>query len=356
MQIAYLILTVLCLFAFLRPVYASDPAAVYLGDMQSVLADDDDTLVHLARDHGLGFVEMRSANPHVDPWLPGKGTGIKLPTRHLLPDAPHEGIVINLSEMRLYYFDKDKAPASYPLGVGREGLETPVGSTKIVRKKDGPSWRPTARMRRENPELPAVVGPGSQNPLGDYALYLGWPSYAIHGTNRPFGIGRRVSSGCIRLYPEDIEELFAKVSVGTPVHVVDQPIKVGWIKDVLYLEAHADTMQAQEIESYGVINTHSLESDDLKRILKMAGDDSEQIDWLKVQDVIQTRTGYPVAIAKRKVAKDSAQIEPGAGEEVISSQGAKTRAVSKKMSKKEGMSADEARLDRLINEFDPKLY
>ena len=180
----------------------------YIGDMETYTAVYEDTLVHLARKNDLGFVEMRAANPNLDPWIPGEGAEVILPKRHLLPETEREGIVINLPEMRIYaYLNGDSAPYTYPIGVGREGLGTPTGQTSIVRKKEGPIWHPTERMREEDPELAASVLPGPDNPMGTHALYLGWPTYAMHGTNRPFGIGRRVSSGCIRLYPEDIAML-----------------------------------------------------------------------------------------------------------------------------------------------------
>ena len=206
----------------------------YMGEEKIYVATQEDTLVHIARAQEMGFVEMRAANPNVDPWIPGNGTEVILPKRHILPDAPHEGIVINLPEMRLYAFvNGDQEPSTFPIGIGREGLETPLGTTTVVRKAEGPSWRPTARMRREDPSLPAVVEAGPENPLGTHALYLGWPTYALHGTNKPYGIGRRISSGCIRLYPENITQLFEMIPVGTKVTVVNQPIKLAWIDDIL---------------------------------------------------------------------------------------------------------------------------
>ena len=152
---------------------------------------------------------MVAANPGIDPWVPGEGTEINLPTVHLMPDladADPEGIVVNLAEMRLYFFEKPGGvPQSFPIGIGRDGLNTPTGTTEVVAKRKNPTWRPTKRMRDEDPELPEVVPPGEDNPLGTRALYLGWPQYLIHGTNKPHGVGRRVSSGCVRLYPEDVE-------------------------------------------------------------------------------------------------------------------------------------------------------
>ncbi|MAE50399.1 MAG: hypothetical protein CMH27_01175 [Micavibrio sp.] len=272
----------------------------YIGDEKIYVATQDDTLVHIARNHEMGFVEMRAANPNVDPWIPGNGTELVLPKRHILPDAPREGIVINLPEMRLYAFvNGDKEPATFPIGIGREGLETPIGSTTVVRKADGPVWRPTARMRREDPSLPASVGPGPDNPLGTHALYLGWPQYALHGTNKPYGIGRRISSGCIRLYPENITELFAMVPVGTKVTVVNQPIKLAWIDDVLYMEAHPDMEQAIQMEETGQVYSAKMSDQDMAFIVKAAGEHRGKLHWATIRNEVRDRTGRPVMIARR---------------------------------------------------------
>ena len=257
----------------------------------------EDTLIHLARYNGLGFVELRAANPTLDAWIPGAGAKIILPKQHILPDAPRNGLVINLAEMRVYYFkEQGKAPQTYAISVGREGLETPTGSTKIVRKKDGPTWRPTKRMRDEDPNLPVSVGPGPDNPLGTHALYLGWPQYLMHGTNKPYGIGRRVSSGCMRMYPEDIKRLFPQVPVGTPVTVVDQPIKVGWIKDGLYVEVSPSQKQSLEIEEDATVTPYKLTPEDLKRINRKAGVHKDKIDWTRLNDVVANYSGYPIEV------------------------------------------------------------
>lgn len=254
------------------------------------------TLVELAVDYDVGYTEMITANPGIDPWLPGEGTAIVLPTAHILPDAPREGIVINLAEQRLYYFPPNDAPVqTYPIGIGREGLLTPMGRTKIVRKKDGPSWRPTKRMREEDPELPSVVPPGPDNPLGTHALYLGWPQYLIHGTNRPYGIGRRVSSGCIRLYPDGVVRLFDQVAVGTPVTVVDQPMKIGWSEGEMFLEVHPSQAQADQIEVDGVFEPEEIDSFVLK-VVEAAGLDVGRLDWPTITRAAHLRTGVPVQV------------------------------------------------------------
>ena len=282
--------------------YVSDARAYdkdYIGQPETHRAVYEDTFVKIARNHGLGFVEMRAANPDLDPWIPGAGAKIKLPKRHLLPEAPRDGIIINLPEMRLYFFPKDGEPVSYPIGIGRDGLATPEGTTKVTRKKEGPTWRPTSRMRKENPELPISVPPGPKNPLGSHALYLGWPQYLIHGTNKPYGIGRRVSSGCIRLYPEDIIELFAEVSVKTPVHVVDQPIKAGWVGNEFYVEMHPIKEEADFLEENLPLETTRIDENDVAFILEKAADRAEHLDWDSIREAAKKRQGYPVMVASR---------------------------------------------------------
>ena len=278
----------------------------YVGDMIEYEARYEDTFVHLARDFNLGFTEMRAANPYIDPWLPGAGTKIILPTRHILPDTVHEGIVINLAEMRLYDYasTKNNAPLTFPIGVGREGLGTPVGVTTVTRKTAGPTWRPTPRMREEDPELKASYGPGPDNPLGTHALYLGWPQYAIHGTNKPFGIGRRVSSGCIRMYPEAITKLFDLIEPGTRVEVVNQPIKIAWIDDKLYLEAHPTLEQSIDFEEKGVSEELKLTDEETKYLIKIAGEYEDRLNWPAIRTAVKERQVYPVQIARRPLELD----------------------------------------------------
>jgi len=269
----------------------------YFGQTEVYKAAFEDTLIHLARNNALGFVELRAANPTLDPWIPGAGAQITLPKQNLLPDAPRKGLIINLAEMRVYYFkDEGKEPLTYPISIGREGLQTPQGTTSIVRKKEDPTWRPTPRMREEHPELPAEVGPGPENPLGTHAMYLGWPQYAMHGTNKPYGVGRRVSSGCIRMYPEHIKELFPLVPVGTQVTVVDQPVKVGWIDDQLYVEVSPTQDQSIKIEEDGVVKSYEITAADMKRITEKAGNQADKINWEIVRKAVQDHSGIPVAV------------------------------------------------------------
>ncbi|MDH3694115.1 MAG: L,D-transpeptidase family protein [Gammaproteobacteria bacterium] len=218
-----------------------------IGETVYITAKREDTFIDIAQAYGLGYDELVLANPTVDPWLPTQGERILLPTRYVLPDAPREGIVINLPEMRLYYYPKasdgDSAKVvTYPISIGRGEWETPLGGTTVTTKTTNPAWYPPESIRAEHAAdgdpLPKVIPPGPDNPLGKFALRLGLPGYLIHGTNRPNGIGMRVTHGCVRLYPDDIAGLFDSVGVGTTVRIVRQPYKLGWHNDVLYLESH----------------------------------------------------------------------------------------------------------------------
>lgn len=271
----------------------------YVGEMQYVSAKYEDTLVHIGRDYDVGFVEMRAANPHLDPWIPGSGARITVPTMHLLPDAVRQSVVINLAEMRLYLYKvPGQAPITYPIGIGRDGLLTPVGTTTVTAKKVGPTWTPTARMRAEDPTLPAVVQPGPDNPMGTHALYLGFPTIRIHGTNKPYGIGRRVSSGCIRMFPEDIGRFYDQVPVGAKITVVDQPIKAAWVGNKFYLEVHPTQTQATMMEREGAVPDYELSERDLAYIMKKAGPGVEKLDWAAIRKVVKERKGYPIEIAE----------------------------------------------------------
>lgn len=272
----------------------------YIGQMQEVTATYEDTLVHIGREYGVGFVEMRAANPSVDPWIPGEGAKIVVPTLNILPESAHEGVVINLAEMRMYlYLTPNSEPLTFPIGIGRDGLKTPMGVTSVVRKKEAPTWTPTDRMRKEDPTLPVSVPPGPDNPMGSHALYLGFPTVAIHGTNKPYGIGRRVSSGCIRMFPEDITQVFKMVPVGAKVTVVDQPIKTAWIGNRLFLEVHPTQEQAAIMEHEGTVPDYQLSENDLSMIMRVAGKDAQDLDWPKIRQVVKERKGYPIPIATR---------------------------------------------------------
>jgi L,D-transpeptidase ErfK/SrfK len=224
--------------------YFFDNSNTVVGLIREHRVRPDESLIEIARHFGLGYNEIIEANPGLDPFVPGTGKKVVIPSSWILPElASYSGIVINLSELRLYYFfDRGRSHyvMTFPIGIGREGLDTPVGVFTVVQKIVHPSWYVPESIREEEPSLPAVVPPGPDNPLGTHALRLSLGTVLIHGTNRPYGIGRRVSHGCIHLYPEDIPILFDAVPNGVKVTIVRQPIKVGVKGGRVYIEAHKD--------------------------------------------------------------------------------------------------------------------
>jgi L,D-transpeptidase ErfK/SrfK len=219
--------------------------------------------------------------------------------------------------MRLFHFQPGKEAVSYAIGIGREGLLTPVGTTTIRAKKVGPTWRPTPRMRKEDPTLPEFVPPGPANPMGTHVMYLNWPEYGIHGTDKPYGIGRRVSSGCIRMYPEGIVNLYPTTYEGETVTVVDQPVLAAWIDNRLYIEAHPTMRQADIMEAEGGLPTYEVSTPEMEVVLRAAGAYRSLVDWQKVRQIIRERRGYPIVIAERPAepataAPETTTAEPAA--------------------------------------------
>ena len=219
-----------------------------IGEPQIVFARDEDTLSDLARTYGLGYDEIIAANPDVDSWLPGAGTPVVLPTQYVLPNVERRGVILNIATKRLFYFPavaegETQQVMTYPIGIGRVGWETPLGDTSVVSKAEDPHWWVPASVRREHAEmgnpLPAIVPPGPDNPLGHRVLKLDMPGYLIHGTNAPYGVGMRVSHGCVRLYPENIETLYTLVDIGEVVSIINEPYQFGTRGGSLYFEAHA---------------------------------------------------------------------------------------------------------------------
>ncbi len=269
-----------------------------VGAMRLHEIEGEETLLDLTRRYDLGYVELLAANPGIDPWLPGQGRQIVLPTAHLVPPVPPEGIVVNLAEQRLYAFDSPGGkPQSFPIGVSRDGWQTPLGETRVVRKRESPTWYPTASARREDPSLPKVVRAGPENPLGEYALYLDWPRYLIHGTNEPDGVGRRVSRGCIRLYPEDIERLYEMTPLETPVRVIHQPVKLARVGRDVYLEVHPTMDEMATLEE--TAGLPRIRPEDIRpEIRRFAGEDSTRIDWGLAYRTAAERRGVPVRITR----------------------------------------------------------
>jgi L,D-transpeptidase ErfK/SrfK len=273
------------------------PAGDVIGSVEHYRVTEKDNLYEIARQYDIGIVELLAANPGIDPWIPESGTELTITSMHVLPATPRKGIVINLSELRLFYYAEDGSVTTFPIGIGREGWRTPIGKTKVLRKRKNPLWTPPPSIREEEPDLPEVILPGPDNPLGEYALDLGIHGVLIHGTNRPYGVGKRSSHGCIRLYPEDIKALFNTTSVGIPVTIIDMPYKLGWRDDTLFLEVTPTQEQSDVIAEYGKPVPISI-PEVYEKVRKMAGENTE-INWYAVEETLKQNSGIPVAIASR---------------------------------------------------------
>lgn len=269
------------------------PGEAVIGQNLIVHAKASETLLDIARRYEIGYREIRAANPAIDPWLPEEGALVLIPSQYVLPQAPRKGIVINLAEMRLYYFPRRPAGqmevvVTYPIGIGREGWSTPLGKTTIIEKTPNPTWIPPESIRAEHAAnddpLPQVVPPGPDNPLGKFALRLGMPSYLIHGTNRPWGVGMRVSHGCIRLYPENIARLFERVKIGTPVNIIYQPFKAGMRRGELYVEAHLSLTDIKVSDSSGLTEM-------IAAIVAATEKSVSGVKWEAVEQIVHKRTG-----------------------------------------------------------------
>lgn len=280
-----------------------------IGEVQYVTARHEDTLVDIGRRYGVGYEEIVAANRGVDPWLPGEGTQVLIPSQYILPDVPRKGVVVSLAEHRLYYFPESKpgeplVVKTYPISIGKMDWKTPLGLTRIVHKRTKPTWYPPESVRREHARegrpLPRAVPPGPDNPLGDYAMRLDIPggAYLIHGTNRPAGVGMQVTHGCIRMFPEDIEEFYKLVPLNTPVRMIDEPYKMGWHKDELYIEIHSP-LEGQVDES-----VHSLTN--ITRLLVAATQDrTVPIDWSRAERAFIRATGVPEPVVLNATAQTS---------------------------------------------------
>jgi L,D-transpeptidase ErfK/SrfK len=265
-----------------------------VGAVTSLRLVHEDTLAAVAQKYAIGYQELVDANPDVDPWLPGEGTVIKMPTQYILPDAPRSGLVINIAEYRLYFYPPDSERViTYPVGIGRTDFPTPLIETRVTGRIENPSWTPTASAREEHAAagdiLPHVVPAGPDNPLGSLAIQLAEPGYFIHGTNKPFGVGQMVSHGCIRLYDPHIATLAEMVPNGFPVYIVNQPLKVGWRGDRLYVESHRDLYSDDAYSDEQKVQM-------VKTVEAVAQKKAASVDWQLVEVVLDGPTGVPVSL------------------------------------------------------------
>lgn len=271
------------------------PGTTLYGTTRWVKANEEDTLLDIARDFNLGYNQIIAANPGIDPWVPAKGSLVLVTSAFVLPqERINSGIVVNLAEMRLYYFFSNGGHDYFltaPIGIGTEGFLTKLGIYKVKSKTANPTWIVPESIRKAEPDLPAEVPPGPDNPLGDYAFRLSEMLYAIHGTNKPWGIGRRVSHGCIRMYPEDISELYPVVPVGTTVRVIYEPIKIGWGEGKCWIQIFDDfdnrignpVAKVMEELFYYETATGPLE-----------------VDFTAIIKALKEKNGIPVAVARPK--------------------------------------------------------
>lgn len=271
-------------------VYSYAKNETVIGIIKTYRVKGNQSLIEIARKFGVGFNEIADSNPDLDPFVPGAGISVEIPTSWVLPDAEsYNGIIINLSEMRLYYFfkkKKSKLVRTFPIGIGSEGNNTPLGNFRVIQKTVRPSWYVPESIRKEKPTLPEVVPPGPDNPLGTHALRLSLGNILIHGTNKPYGIGRKVSHGCIRLYPEDIPKLFRLAPKGIRVTIIRQPIKVGTKNNKVYIEVHND-----EYIDMNYFN-EALKLLRKKKLLK-------SVDTEKLYYALINKSGIPVKISNK---------------------------------------------------------
>ena len=270
----------------------------FFGNVQQYRIRPNDTLIELARKFDLGFNEIADANPGIDPFIPKPGTVITIPSAWILPSPPRRPVIlINLPEFRLYYFPKSKSQRifTFPLGIGDEGKDTPVGSYRVVEKIRRPAWHVPVSIRSQVRGLPKVVPPGPDNPLGSHALRLSLRSVLIHGTNRPWGIGRRSSHGCLRLYPEDIVRLFNLVPIGMRVIVVNDPVKVAGWGDRVFVEAHR--YEHRQIR--------------MGKLIRLLADRKliRRTDFSKLLRAVEEKKGYPIDVTLRLPPRTQQQRE-----------------------------------------------
>ena len=270
-----------------------------IGQMDYVTSDSGETLLSIAQRYNLGLNAIEGANPGIGPIniLPA-GMHILVPTAHLLPPLARDGIVINLPEMRMYYYPKSSRGIvmTFPIGIGRVGKTIPLAHTSVVRKQEHPIWIPPDDIRAFNEEqgvtLPKIMKAGPDNPLGPYAIYLRIPTYLIHSTIYPDSIGRRASFGCIRMNEADIKDFFPLVSSGTPVTIVDMPNKIGWDNGTLYLESHPP-LEEHAHEAYvgvgAIVNS----------IADTSSPTTAFVDWQMVAYLAESPDGIPHAIGFR---------------------------------------------------------
>jgi L,D-transpeptidase ErfK/SrfK len=291
-----------CWLLLLMSVFYGNVAASSQGDLVGelmlALVEEGDTLSDIARSYNQGYTEMRLANPLVDPWLPEAGTEVIIPNLQIVPKVTSAGIVVNVPEMRMYVFgdpihENSLTVSTYPVSIGRQEWGTPHGSMTVTAKLVEPAWYPPDSILAEhaingNP-LPRVVVAGPENPLGRFAMLLSEKGYLIHGTNKPYGIGMRVTHGCIRMYPKDIQTLFAGTEIGAKVLIVNQPVKLGTDAGIIYLEVHPSLKEHRK-------NFAAKYAEAMRLLDQEFNGEGFEIRYLDVQKALRLETGIPTSI------------------------------------------------------------
>jgi L,D-transpeptidase ErfK/SrfK len=279
--------------------YSVPPANESLiGNMQFSTVSNGDTVVTIAKRYDIGYNAIENANPQLNMAMGFPiGTPLQIPTQHLLPNLPRVGIIINLPEMRMYYFpDGTNQVYTYPIGIGKIGKTIPITRTAITRKTKNPSWIPPEDIRQFNLDqgivLPKVMPPGPDNPLGPYAIYMQVPTYLIHSTIFPESVGKRASFGCIRMYESDIEDFFPSITKGIPVNIINQPTKIAWQDNHLYMESH------EPLEEHNKASGATLASM-VHLIDETTQSQPMLIDWQAVAYIDEERDGLPHQIGMK---------------------------------------------------------
>jgi L,D-transpeptidase ErfK/SrfK len=267
-----------------RPYGIDIQAITVIGTPQTSTVQKEDTLLDIARNFDLGFSEIQLLYKHLDPWVPPEGMDLMIPTFWILPEGNWDGIVINIPEMRLYlFFRKTSLVKTFPIGIGETENFTPVGRFYIKEKRVSPTWHIPVSLREKYEGRKSIL-PGPENPLGSHWMGLSKKGYGIHGTNFPWAVGRLVTHGCIRLYPEDILHLYPIVPIGTPVEIIYEPIKIGFKAGRIFIGVHEDIYQ--RIPDFLQFTLKKLEKKGIKNLVKIE----------KLKEALNQKRGIPVDI------------------------------------------------------------
>lgn len=292
MRIHWLLFFCCLPFGCFAATYALPTTGNVIGQILTIQAQGGDNLFEIGKRYDVSLADMQKANPSLKKKRLSREDQVTIPSEYVLPEGDREGIVINISELRLYYYHPNAALVStYPIGIGQEGWATPVANTFITDKVASPSWHVPESIRAKAAEegkiLPTVVPPGPTNPLGEYAIRLNLPGYLIHGTRNPNSIGERASHGCIRMWDANVEELFRLVTPKTPVHIIHQPYKIGLKADQILLESDHPLAEHTENSQLSIIAS---------AILQMMASAPFEINWDQAEKIANQATGVPTAI------------------------------------------------------------